>query len=89
MVFGVGNRASQTLTIRAEALWRHSGSCAVNPVSENARYSSSENARYGATVITNNMRPIAIGAAFQKMRVATWQIGPDSPKNRVARTGAK
>jgi hypothetical protein len=97
LVFGVGNRASQTLTIRAEALWRHSGSCAVNPVSENARYSSSENARYsssenaryGATVITTNTPPIAIGAAFQKMRVATWQIGPDSPKNRVARAGAK
>lgn len=55
LVFGVGNRASQTLTIRAEALWRP---CAVNPVSENARYSSSENARYGATVITSHPRKL-------------------------------
>jgi hypothetical protein len=31
LVFGVGNRASQTLTIRAEALWRHSGSMSCQP----------------------------------------------------------
>lgn len=54
LVFGVGNRASQTLTIRPKLSGDTPAPCLVNPVSENARYSSSENARYGATVITSH-----------------------------------
>jgi hypothetical protein len=55
---------SQILTIRAEPLRRSGSMPCQTPVSENARHSSSENARYGAAAITSHpqklqFRPLA------------------------------